>query len=53
MIAWTVVLTVVFLRGVYTELAMPQFDPTLLGLMGLSAATYLGMKTNEPAAPTT
>ena len=43
---------VVNLRGVYTELAMPTFDLTLLGLMGLSAATYLGMKTNEPAAPT-
>jgi len=52
MIAWTIVLTVVFIRGVYTELAMPQFDTTLLGLMGLSAATYLGMKVNEPAAPT-
>jgi hypothetical protein len=51
MIAWTLVLTVVFLRGVYVELAMPTFDPTLLGLMGLSAATYLGMKTNEPVAP--
>lgn len=51
MLGWTVVLTVVFVRGVYTELAMPTFDLTLLGLMGLSAATYLGMKTNEPAAP--
>jgi hypothetical protein len=26
---------------------MPQFNPTLLGLMGISSGTYLGFKVPE------
>jgi hypothetical protein len=29
------------------DLAMPEFSATLLGLMGLSAGTYVGLKIPE------
>ncbi|QGZ37796.1 hypothetical protein IP92_02970 [Pseudoduganella flava] len=45
MAAWTLVLSIVFIQQVYGNLAMPDFDVTLLGLMGISAGTYLGLKT--------
>jgi len=35
---------------VATTLTMPQFDPSLLALMGLSAATYVGLKIPEQRA---
>jgi len=44
MAVWTLVLGIVFIQQVYVSLAMPQFDATLLGLMGISSGTYLGMK---------
>ncbi len=44
MIAWTLVLGLFFLNSVYFSLAMPQFDATMLGLMGISNGTYLGFK---------
>lgn len=44
MAAWTVVLGIVFLHQVYATLAMPEFNATLLGLLGISAGTYLGLK---------
>ncbi len=44
---WTCALGVVFLFGVYTNLAMPQFDATLLLLMGVSNAGYIGFKYPE------
>lgn len=45
--AWTIVLGVIFLVSVYNNLTMPEFSPTLLGLMGLSAGTYIGFKFPE------
>ncbi|WUR16009.1 hypothetical protein E7V67_013165 [[Empedobacter] haloabium] len=45
MASWTLVLGIVFIQQVYRDLAMPDFDVTLLGLMGISAGTYLGLKT--------
>lgn len=51
MVAWTIVLALVFVNEVYLKLAMPNFDATLLGLMGLSAGTYLGLKTTEATVP--
>lgn len=48
MAAWTLVLSVIFVKGVYETLAMPVFDTTLMGLLGLSAGTYLGLKIPEP-----
>lgn len=44
MVAWTAVLGIVFLHEVYANLAMPKFDAVLLGLLGISAGTYLGLK---------
>ena len=48
-IAWTIVLGIVFLKAVNSDLAMPDFDATLLGLMGLSSGTYIGFKFPEKA----
>ncbi len=46
-VVWTVVLAVIFAYTVYESLAMPEFDPKLLALMGLSSGTYLGFKFPE------
>lgn len=45
MFVWTLVLGVIFVASVYKDLSMPEFSATLLGLMGISSGTYLGMKT--------
>lgn len=47
MIVWTVILGVLFLSGVYKNLAMPEFSGTMLALLGISAGTYLGFKVPE------
>jgi hypothetical protein len=44
---WSIVLMIVFIVTVYDTLAMPQFDTSLLGLMGISSAAYAGMKLPE------
>ncbi len=41
---WTIVLIVIFSWSVYNLLTMPEFDSTLLGLMGISGGTYIGFK---------
>ncbi len=46
-VVWTLVLGVVFVRAVARDLTMPDFDTTLLGLMGLSSGTYIGFKFPE------
>jgi hypothetical protein len=51
MATWTLVLALVFVKGVYESLAMPTFDTTLMGLLGLSSATYLGLKIPEATTP--
>jgi len=48
-IVWTFVLGIVFIKAVHSDLAMPDFDATLLGLMGLSSGTYIGFKFPEKA----
>ena len=45
--AWTIVLGIIFVLSVYNNLTMPEFSTTLLGLMGLSAGTYIGFKFPE------
>lgn len=47
MIVWTILLGILFLAGVYSNLAMPEFSVALLALMGISAGTYLGFKVPE------
>jgi hypothetical protein len=44
---WTCVLGAVFLFGVYRNLAMPNFSNTLLALMAISSAGYVGFKYPE------
>ena len=51
MFAWTFVLSIIFIKEVYENLAMPTFNTTLMGLLGLSAGTYLGLKIPEPTVP--
>jgi hypothetical protein len=43
-IVWTLVLGVIFLTSVLWDLTMPEFNTTLLALMGISAGTYIGFK---------
>jgi len=50
-IAWTVVLAFVFIVRIFTKLSIPDFNPTLLGLLGLSAGTYVGFKFPENQKP--
>jgi len=47
MASWTLVLGIVFIQQVYDGLAMPDFSATLLGLLGISAGTYLGLKSTS------
>lgn len=47
MVVWTVVLSIIFLRDVYVNVAMPEFSGTLLALMGISGGTYIGFKFPE------
>jgi len=46
-IAWTGLLGIVFLSQVVTRLTMPDFDSSILALMGISAGAYLGFKVPE------
>ena len=52
MVAWSLVLGVIFAVQVYRVLAMPKFDSTLLMLMGISAGTFVGLKIPESTDPT-
>ncbi len=51
LLVWTLVLGIIFIASVYNGLQMPQFNPTLLGLMGISSGTYLGFKVPESRTP--
>ncbi len=44
---WTVGIGLFFVWEVIKNLAMPEFDDTLLTLQGISAATYLGLRGQE------
>lgn len=47
LVLFTVFLASYFVMEVIGNLIMPQFDQTMLTLMGISNATYAGMKTTE------
>jgi hypothetical protein len=49
MAVFTVVLQVLFWASVGHRLLIPEFDNTLLALMGISSGTYLGFKLPEKA----
>jgi hypothetical protein len=44
MVAWTLILGVIFCVAVIEKLGMPEFNETLLTLMGISSGTYIGFK---------
>jgi hypothetical protein len=44
---WTIVVGVVFLINVYRDLSMPDLNTSLLTLMGISGAGYVGFKIPE------
>ena len=44
MLAWTLLLGFVFVIKVSADRAMPEFNAMTLGLLGISAGTYLGFK---------
>lgn len=46
-VLWTATLGAIFLYSVYRNLAMPEFNGTLLALMGISSAGYVGFKIQE------
>jgi len=46
-VAWTLVLGIIFVASVYEGLHMPEFNSTLLGLMGMSAGAYVSLKFPE------
>jgi hypothetical protein len=48
---WTIILGGFFIWHVANELSMPEFDTTLLLLMGISNGTYLGFKIPEDPGP--
>jgi len=47
MLVMTVALGIMFLVRVATRLTMPEFDASLLALLGISAGTYIGLKIPE------
>ncbi|HET7831704.1 MAG TPA: hypothetical protein VFK88_01945 [Gallionella sp.] len=57
-VIWTLLFGVVFIDQMLNKLSMPEFDSSVLALMGISAGAYLGFKVPErhvdnatPAAP--
>jgi hypothetical protein len=46
-VIWTIVLGAVFVWSVYRNISMPEFDASLLTLMGISSGTYVGFKFPE------
>jgi hypothetical protein len=47
MAVWTLVLLAVFGYSVATQLSMPNFDSSLIALMGVSSGMYVGFKFSE------
>lgn len=50
MTAWTLVVMAIFVDIVFSEMKMPDLNPTLLALMGISNGVYLGFKIPEVQA---
>jgi hypothetical protein len=48
---WTVVLGGIFLTSVLWDLTMPDFNVTMLALMGISSGTYIGFKLPQKSTP--
>jgi len=46
-LVWTILLGIIFICAVYKDFSMPEFDASILALMGISSGTYLGFKFPE------
>jgi hypothetical protein len=46
-VIWTIVLGIVFVWSAYKNISMPEFDASMLTLMGISSGTYVGFKFPE------
>jgi len=46
-VAWTIVLGIIFTLTVINTLIMPNYDGTLLALMGISSGAYISLKPTE------
>lgn len=46
-IVWTIILGIIFICSVWLDLTMPDFNGTLLTMMGISSGTYIGFKMKE------
>jgi hypothetical protein len=44
MLVWNFILGLVFIWQSIFQWTMPTFDPTLMTLLGISSATYVGFK---------
>jgi hypothetical protein len=47
LVIWTCVIAIIFWSSAIQHYAMPDFDGTMLALMGISSGTYLGFKFPE------
>lgn len=47
LVLWTLALGAAFLFEVWRTMSIPEFSPSMLTLLGLSAAGYLGLKVPE------
>ncbi|MEO7274091.1 MAG: hypothetical protein ABIX28_08415 [Vicinamibacterales bacterium] len=47
MVAWAMILGLMFVTEVLARLSMPELDANLLALLGISSGTYLGLKIPE------
>ncbi len=48
MLAWTLVLGLIIVVKINADLAVPNFDATVLALMRISAGTYIGFNLPPP-----
>ncbi len=48
--AWTLALSIVYISSAINDVSLPEFDATLLTLMGIGSGTYLGFKFPESNA---
>lgn len=52
MVAWSLAIGVGYVYGTIVALELPEVDPTLLMLIGISAAGYVGLRRTEDAPAT-
>lgn len=50
--SWTIVYWIVFMVALIHKISLMEFDTTALALMGISGATYLGFKLQQPSKAT-